>query len=80
MKYFDENSTKVTDTLTTLNHFQMNEKDTSKNLLSPKSETEDLTTNSHISLSDTTVYNHQQSTYPIFLPQRLRCTRNTKQN
>ena len=52
MKYFDENGTKVTATLTTLNHFQMNEKDTSKNLLSPKSETEDLTTNSHISLSE----------------------------
>ena len=30
----------------------MNEKDTSNNLLSPQSETEDLITNSHISLSE----------------------------
>ena len=52
MKYFDENATKVIFTLITLNNFQMNEKDTSKNLLNPRPETEDLITNSHISLSE----------------------------
>ena len=52
MKYFAENGTKVTATLATLNHFQVNEKDTSNNLLNPQPETEDLITNSHISLSE----------------------------
>ena len=52
MKYFTENGTKVTATLATLNHFQVNEKDTSNNLLNPQPETEDLITNSHISLSE----------------------------
>ena len=33
MKYFDENGTKVTATVTTLNHFQVNEKDTSNNFV-----------------------------------------------
>ena len=52
MKYFDENGTKVIVTLTTLNHFQVNEKDKSNNLLNPQPETEDLINNSHISLSE----------------------------
>ena len=52
MKYFDENATKVIFTLTTFNHFRVNEKDTSKNLLNPQPGTEDLITNSHISLSE----------------------------
>ena len=59
MKYFDENGTKVTSTLKTLNHFQVNEKDTSNNLLNPQPETEDLITISHISLSE---YNSIQPT------------------
>ena len=52
MKYFDENGTKVIATLTTLKHFQLNEKDTSNNLLNPQPETEDLITHSQISLSE----------------------------
>ena len=52
MKYFDANSTKVTATLTTLNHFQVNEKDISNNLLNHQPETEYLIINSHISLSE----------------------------
>ena len=52
MQYFDENGTKVTSTLTTLNHFQVNGRDTSNNLLNPQPETEDLITNSHTSLSE----------------------------
>ena len=53
MKYFDENGTTVIVKLTTLNHFQVNEKDTLNNLLNAKPETEDLiTTNSYISLSE----------------------------
>ena len=52
MKYFDENSTKVTVTLRTLNHFQVNEKDRSDNLLNSQLETEDLITNYQTSLSE----------------------------
>ena len=52
MKYFDENGTTVIVTLITLNHVQVNEKDKSNNLLYPKSETEDLITNSCISLTE----------------------------
>ena len=52
MKYIDENGTKVIVTLATLNHFQVNEKDTSTNLLNPQPETEDRITNSCVSLSE----------------------------
>ena len=52
MKYFDENSTKVIVTLRTLNHFQVNEKDRSDNLLNSQLETEDLITNYQTSLSE----------------------------
>ena len=38
--------------LITLNHFQVNEKDTSNNLLNPKPETDLITTNSCLSLSE----------------------------
>ena len=52
VKYFDENGTTVIVKLSTLNHFQVNEKDTLNNLLNPKPETEDLiATNPYISLS-----------------------------
>ena len=46
IKDFDQNGTTVIVTLITLNHVQVNEKDTSNNLLYPQSETEDLITNS----------------------------------
>ena len=53
MKYFDENGTTVIVKSSTLNHFQVNEKDTLNNLLNPKPETEDLITiNPYISLSE----------------------------
>ena len=52
MKYFDENDTKVIVTLITLNHFQVNEKGTSNNLLNSQPETEDLITKFHISVSE----------------------------
>ena len=52
MKYFDETSTTVFVTLTTLNYFQVNKKDTSKNLLKPQPETEDIITNFCIFLSE----------------------------
>ena len=52
MKYFDENSTKVIVTLRTLNHFQVNEKDRSDNLLNSQLETEGLITNYQTSLSE----------------------------
>ena len=53
MKQFDENGTTVIVKLSTLNHFQVNEKDTLNNLLNPKPEKEDLiTTNPYISLSE----------------------------
>ena len=52
VKYFDENSTKVIVTLRTLNHFQVNEKDRSDNLLNSQLETEDLITNYQTSLSE----------------------------
>ena len=52
VKYFDENSTKVIFTLRTLNHFQVNEKDRSDNLLNSQLETEDLITNYQTSLSE----------------------------
>ena len=48
IKYFDENGTTVIVKLTILNHFQVNKKDASNKLLSPKLETEDLITNSCI--------------------------------
>ena len=57
MKYFDENNTTVIVKLTNLNHFQVNEKDTSNNLLNPKQETDLITANSCISLSQ---YNNKQ--------------------
>ena len=44
MKYFDETSTAVIVTLKILNYFQMNKKDTSKNLLKPQPETKDIIT------------------------------------
>ena len=52
MKYFDENGTTVIVKLTTLNHFQVNEKDKSNNFLNPKPEKDLITTNSCISLSE----------------------------
>ena len=50
MKHFAENDLTVIVKLTTLNHFQVNEKDTSNNLLNPKPEKDLIATNSCISL------------------------------
>ena len=81
MKYFDENSTTVIVKSSTLNHFQVNEKDTLNNLLNPKPEKEDLiTTNPTYLYLNTTVYKHQKSIHPTFLLQHLHYTRNIKQN
>ena len=52
MKYFDETSTTVIITLIILNYFQMNKKDTSRNLLKPEPETKDIITNFCMSLSE----------------------------
>ena len=52
MKYFDDNGATVIVKLTSLNHFQVNEKDTSNNLLNPEPQTDLIATNSCISLSE----------------------------
>ena len=52
MKYFDDNGATVIVKLTSLNHFQVNEKDTSNNLLNPEPQTDLITTNSCKSLSE----------------------------
>ena len=78
MKYFDENGTTVIVKLTSLNHFQVSQKDSSNNLLNPNPETDLITTNSCISLSE--YNNHQQSIYPTLLLQYLHYTRNIDQN
>ena len=64
MKYFDENGAMVPVTLRTLNYCQVNEKDTSINLLNLQPETEDRITNSPYFYSNRTVHNHQQSVSP----------------
>ena len=52
MKDFDEKVTTVIFTLRTPNHFYVNEKDTSSNLLKLQTETEDHITNAYTSLSE----------------------------
>ena len=81
MKYFDENGTTVIVKLSTLNHFQVNEKHILNNLLNTNQRQKILLllTPTYLSLN-TTVYNHQKLIYPTFLLQHLHYTRNIKQN